>query len=131
VQIIYLRNDHKKVMDSLEKGLHAHFAALQQASAASDTSATTDAAQPHTSQEASTSQATAQLGVVETPFAKVDSVVDGSPGDRAGLKMGDTIRNFGGVNWVNHERLSKVAEVVQQNEGVCLSGLEQLLVLFF
>ena len=56
--------------------------------------------------------------MLETPFAKVNSVVPGSPADQAGLKAGDTIRSFGDVNWLNHERLSKVAEAVQQNEGV-------------
>ncbi|KAL1988324.1 hypothetical protein VTN96DRAFT_10007 [Rasamsonia emersonii] len=131
-RIIHLRNDHKEVMKYLEKGLHAHFEALRQAQGAptgdpaststtaptstsvpASASASTSTSQPQITQETSTSQA----GMVETPFARVNSVASGSPADRAGLKAGDTIRSFGGVNWVNHERLTKIGEVVQQNEG--------------
>lgn len=54
----------------------------------------------------------------DTPFAKVNRVEAGSPADDAGLKAGDRIRKFGHVNWINHEKLSKVAEVVQRNQGV-------------
>lgn len=59
-------------------------------------------------------------GLIDTPFAKVNSVVPGSPADDAGLKAGDRIRKFGDVNWLNHEKLSKVAEIVQRNQGVSL-----------
>lgn len=60
-------------------------------------------------------------------FAKVTGVVSGSPADQAGLEVGDAIKNFAGVNWTNHENLSKIAQVVQKNEGVsgpgvCLAG---------
>ena len=56
--------------------------------------------------------------VIETPFAKVNSVVEGSPAYTAGLRAGDRIRAFGAANWMNHEKLTKVAEVVQRSEGV-------------
>ncbi|PCG99912.1 Small GTPase superfamily, Rab type [Penicillium occitanis (nom. inval.)] len=110
-RIIHLRNDHKEVMKYLEKGLHAHFEALQQAQASSTTSATTTPTQQQNGTHAT------QNGITETPFARVNSVAPGSPADQAGLKAGDVIRSFGTVNWVNHERLTKVGEVVQQNEG--------------
>jgi 26S proteasome non-ATPase regulatory subunit 9 len=96
VRIIHLRNDHKAVMEHLEKGIHAHFASLQNTPDARPTASATPG----------------------TAFAKVNTVVPGSPADQAGLKAGDVIRSFGNVNWLNHERLSKVAETVQQNEGV-------------
>ena len=60
-------------------------------------------------------------GLIDTPFAKVNSVVPGSPADAAGLKAGDRVRRFGEVNWLNHEKLSKVAETVQRNQGVGIS----------
>lgn len=115
-------------MKWIEQRVHETFAKLQQnqdASAAADTT-TTSTSQPAVAAERSTSEATApseapppsEATVVETPFAKVNSVVAGSPADQAGLRAGDTIRSFGGINWMNHERLTKVAEVVQQNEGV-------------
>jgi C-terminal processing protease CtpA/Prc len=55
---------------------------------------------------------------LEAPFAKVNSVVPGSPAESAGLKVGDNITKFGWVDWTNHDKLSKVAEAVTQNEGV-------------
>ncbi|KAJ6157889.1 hypothetical protein N7470_005481 [Penicillium chermesinum] len=97
IQIIRLRNDHKDLMTHLEKGLHAHFAQLQNTQGA-----TTNGTTP---------------GAPGRPFAKVNTVEPGSPADQAGLKPGDLVRGFGNVHWLNHERLSKVAEVVRQNEG--------------
>jgi 26S proteasome non-ATPase regulatory subunit 9 len=115
VRIIHLRNDHKAVMEHLERGIHAHFASLQNTpDARPNTNGASSAphAQP-TAQPAATASATPGAA-----FAKVNTVVPGSPADQAGLKAGDVIRSFGNVNWLNHERLSKVAETVQQNEGV-------------
>ncbi|KAJ5871258.1 uncharacterized protein N7529_003611, partial [Penicillium soppii] len=110
VRIIHLRNDHKAVMELIEKGVHEHFARLQSTVAAPTTNGTS---QPPTMPSLPVAS-TSQLGA---PFAKVNSVVSGSPADQAGLKAEDVIRSFGSVNWLNHERLTKVAEVVQQNEG--------------
>lgn len=104
-------------MKHLEKGLHAHFEALQQAQTSSTTATTSVPTQQLNGTHAT------QNGITETPFARVNSVAPGSPADQAGLKAGDVIRNFGTVNWVNHERLTKVGEVVQQNEGVRRSRL--------
>jgi 26S proteasome non-ATPase regulatory subunit 9 len=102
-------------MKHLEKGLHEHFASLQRAQAAVAAGGMNGTAvQRSNLGENSLSDAE----MIGTPFAKVNSVVPGSPADQAGLKAGDTIRSFGNVNWINHERLSKVAQTVQQNEGV-------------
>ncbi|KAJ5733583.1 hypothetical protein N7493_002369 [Penicillium malachiteum] len=114
VRIIHLRNDHKEVMQYLEKGLHAHFAQLQQAQASATTNGTTV---PSVLPSSTLENGTADASTLGTPFAKVNSVEVGSPADQAGLKTGDAIRNFGTAHWLNHARLSKVAEVVQQSEG--------------
>jgi len=108
-RIIHLRNDYKALMSKIELGLHEHHA-KHQASDPLPTSTST--------QMPSGSSKTSDQGLVDTPFAKVNSVENGSPADDAGLKAGDRIRKFGHVNWINHERLSKVAEVVQRNQGV-------------
>ncbi|KAI9728306.1 MAG: putative 26S proteasome regulatory subunit [Cirrosporium novae-zelandiae] len=108
-RIICLRNDYNELMSRIEKGLHAHYASLHETQ-----SNATNASSNDTTQSAFTDSA-----IVETPFAKVNSVVDGSPADEAGLKAGDGIRKFGNVNWLNHEKLTKVAEIVQHNEGYC------------
>lgn len=89
-------------------------------------------ANPHRAQDTSTTNGISgsgsdlggnpsPAGSAGPPFARVNSVVSASPADQAGLKAGDTIRGFGSVNWLNHERLTKVAQTVQQNEGVSFS----------
>ncbi|KAL2812498.1 hypothetical protein BJX63DRAFT_396484 [Aspergillus granulosus] len=112
-QIIRLRYDHKEVMSSIEKGIHTHFAGLQRAA---DEAPATATANLSVNQPSGTNTPSAGVSAL-TPFAKVNSIVSGSPADQAGLRTGDKIRSFGSVNWLNHERLSKVAEVVQRNEG--------------
>ncbi|TKA69449.1 hypothetical protein B0A55_07112 [Friedmanniomyces simplex] len=58
-----------------------------------------------------------RASAIEPPFAKVNTIVPNSPAEEAGLRAGDKVTRFGGANWTNHERLSKVAQVVQQNEN--------------
>jgi 26S proteasome non-ATPase regulatory subunit 9 len=62
---------------------------------------------------------------LDQPFAKVNSVIENSPAAIAGMKAGDAIRNFGYVNFRNHDELKKVAECVQGNEGVRSSVILQ------
>ncbi|KAJ5971661.1 uncharacterized protein N7479_001579 [Penicillium vulpinum] len=113
VRIIHLRNDHKEVMRLLEKGIHAHFANLQNTQGAGPTTNGTNVAP--------IAQSLTNNTALGAPFAKVNSVVSGSPADQAGLKSGDAIRSFGNINWLNHERLTKVAQTVQENEGRAVS----------
>ncbi|KAK6842409.1 pdz/dhr/glgf [Apiospora arundinis] len=105
-RIIMLRNDYKDLMNAIEKHLHEHFATLQD----------------HDDTPSATTTGPGMLGdsipeTLDEPFAKVNSVVPGSPADSAGLKAGDEIRNFGYVNRANHDNLKKVAECVQGNQG--------------
>ncbi|KAF2100308.1 26S proteasome non-ATPase-like protein regulatory subunit 9 [Rhizodiscina lignyota] len=109
-RIIRLKNDYKDLMASIEKGLHEHHASLQAqaaASASAATSSSSSAQVPATSSSETTGPA----------FAKINSVEPQSPAADAGLKAGDKVISFGSANWMNHEKLSKVAEVVSQNEG--------------
>ena len=101
-------------MSRIESGLHAHHASIQ-ASALSTAPSSTSSV-PGSSNQPTEGQA----NVIETPFAKVNSVVEGSPAHTAGLRAGDRIRTFGAANWMNHEKLTKVADVVQRSEGVSL-----------
>ncbi|KAF1943574.1 hypothetical protein EJ02DRAFT_400316 [Clathrospora elynae] len=104
-RIIRLKNDYKDLMSRIEKGLHEHHARLaEQANNPAASQALAELSAPHTA--------------LEAPFAKVNSVVDGSPAATAGLRTGDTITKFGWVDWTNHERLARVAEAVAQNEGI-------------
>lgn len=98
-------------MSRIEKGLHEHHARLAQ-------QAQNNPAGANQTQAGLNAPPTA----LEAPFARVNSVVAGSPADDAGLKTGDSITKFGWVDWTNHERLGRVAEAVSQNEGVSRPG---------
>ncbi|KAH8435291.1 putative 26S proteasome non-ATPase regulatory subunit Nas2 [Aspergillus melleus] len=113
-KIIRLRNDHKDAMTHLERKVHEQFTNLQRAQG-STTSDNANGTNGTRSDSNDTSLSNA--GALGPAFARVNSVVPASPADQAGLKAGDTVRSFGTVNWINHERLTKVAEIVQQNEG--------------
>ena len=115
-RIIYLKNDFKALMSRIEAGLHAHHASVQHD--ASLMHASNTAAGGSSSLTAASSSNVLPTTVIEAPFAKVNSVVAGSPAEEAGLRAGDEIRRFGSVNWMNHEKLNKIAETVQHNEGV-------------
>ncbi|KAL1648219.1 GTP-binding nuclear protein gsp1/Ran [Didymella pomorum] len=106
-RIIRLKNDYKDLMSRIEKGLHEHHARLAEQA-------------QNNSMAASQVQAgqSAPPAALEAPFAKVNSIVAGSPADEAGLKVGDSITKFGWVDWTNHDRLGRVAEAVSQNEGI-------------
>lgn len=107
-------------MTKVEQGVHAHFARLQQQEHQQQRQEQQNASCPPTPLPAMDDSATtsARTGLIETPFAKINSVAEGSPAAQAGIKVGDRIRSVGHVNWMNHENLAKVAEVVQRNEGV-------------
>ncbi|OIW34782.1 hypothetical protein CONLIGDRAFT_567150 [Coniochaeta ligniaria NRRL 30616] len=104
-RIIYLRNDYKELMGVIEKHLHEHFASLEDG----------DEVQPPTFDTSELRDSIPEQ--LDQPFAKVNSVVENSPAETAGLRAGDLIRNFGYVNRENHDNLKKVAECVQGNEG--------------
>ncbi|KAH7417351.1 26S proteasome non-ATPase-like protein regulatory subunit 9 [Cadophora sp. MPI-SDFR-AT-0126] len=109
-RIIYLKNDHKALMSVIEKHIHEHFARLAENGPEDE---------PMTNGSSTMTDFPASSGpqILSPPFAKVNSVVAGSPAESAGLKAGDQIRAFGYVNIANHDELKKVAECVQGNEG--------------
>lgn len=112
-RIIHLRNDHKAVMAKVEQGVHTYFADIRAREARGETSQV-----PPAAPELTEDMSSGQNQLPETPFAKVNTVADGSPAAQAGMKVGDKVRSFGIVNWMNHENLRKISEVVQNNEGV-------------
>lgn len=108
-RIIRLKNDHKALMSKLEVAVNVQFAKGAAANAGNSS-----VARPEM-QSAAEADSNA---VIEPPFAKVNTVVPNSPAAQAGLRVGDRVTRFGSVNFTNHERLSKVAQVVQQSENV-------------
>jgi 26S proteasome regulatory subunit N4 len=102
-------------MTVIEKHLHEHFARLEEEGAEDQSMTNGGLSSTDIASSSSSSQASQPSG---PPFAKVNSVVAGSPAESAGLKAGDEIRNFGYVNHTNHDGLKRVGECVQGNEGV-------------
>ena len=101
-------------MADIEKGLHAYHAGAQKSG-----DIDVQASRGQVSGSSSISAERNATNVVpDTVFAKVNSVVTGSPADEAGLQAGDEVLQFGDVHWMNHEKLSRVAQTVQRNEGV-------------
>ncbi|OAQ72753.1 pdz/dhr/glgf [Pochonia chlamydosporia 170] len=107
-RIIRLKNDYKDLMKHIEKHLHEHFASLDEG--AENVVPAAGSAVPPVLPDS-------QADALDEPFARVNTVAAGSPADRAGLKEGDEIRNFGYVNKSNHDNLKRVGECVQGNEG--------------
>ncbi|KAH8603062.1 26S proteasome non-ATPase regulatory subunit 9 [Bisporella sp. PMI_857] len=110
-RIIHLRNDYKALMSVIEKHIHEHFARLAE-------EGQTD--EPVTNGLQQNGEVLSLPTVVQPlgpPFARVNSVVAGSPADTAGLRANDEIRNFGYVDIANHNGLRRVGECVQGNEG--------------
>ncbi|KAI9753040.1 MAG: putative 26S proteasome regulatory subunit [Lichina confinis] len=105
---IHVQNDYKGLLFQIEQALHEHYASASSSTGEESTTAVTPI---RSNEPASTSRP------VETPFAMVNEIFRNSPAERAGLMVGDRIRRFGNVDWINHEKLSKISEVVQQNEG--------------
>ncbi|KAK3112323.1 putative 26S proteasome regulatory subunit [Teratosphaeriaceae sp. CCFEE 6253] len=118
-RIIRLKNDYKDIMSKLEVAVQAQFAAGKGIEGMAPASARTGATNGAAASAGAASAGAAQSSAIEPPFAKVNTVVPNSPADQAGMLAGDKIMRFGSVNWMNHERLSKVAQVVQQSENVC------------
>lgn len=112
-RIIHLKNDYKELMNVIEKHIHEHFA-KQSENAAADMTTTNGHARDMEVDSRPPPQ------VLTPPFAKVNSVVAGSPAEDAGLRAGDLIRLFGYVNNTNHDGLKRVGECVQGNENVSL-----------
>jgi 26S proteasome non-ATPase regulatory subunit 9 len=119
-RIVRLKNDYKALMAKLEVAVHEHFAAGKSAETLPPTSTSASAPSVADASETVAGEAPAAQSLasaIEPPFARVNTVVENSPADTAGLKAGDKVTRFGYVDWTNHERLGKVARVVQQNEN--------------
>lgn len=104
-------------MSRIEAGLHAHHAALQSGSTSAGVANTTTTSTTNDSSSGPDEHHAFAASTLEPPFARVNSVVSGSPAETAGLHAGDEVRRFGSANWTNHERLTQVAQVVQRSEN--------------
>lgn len=116
-RIVRLKNDYKGLMARIESALQDHWANAAALPPPPPPNGASSATQTNTLDLGAAGNTTGGRVVLETPFAKVNSVVPSSPAATAGLKAGDKITKFGDVDWMNHEKLARVAQTVQQNEG--------------
>ncbi|MGH0165091.1 UNVERIFIED_CONTAM: hypothetical protein FKN15_058642 [Acipenser sinensis] len=99
-----LQNDHKEIMQQIEEALYRLHAYEREKREKDETQGKAEALEqdlplPH-------------------PFAKVDTVTQGSPASMSGLQVGDEIFEFGTVNSLNFQNLQNIASVVQHSEGL-------------
>lgn len=120
-RIVRLKTDHKLLMEKLEKAVHEAFAAGK----ASEIAASSLQASAESRQGNGAPAVQASPVAIEPPFAKVNTVVPNSPADEAGMQAGDRVTRFGAVNWTNHERLSRVAQEVQEGRTITVKVLRQ------
>ncbi|KAI9144809.1 hypothetical protein BKA69DRAFT_1172754 [Paraphysoderma sedebokerense] len=99
-QIIRLKNDHKALMNQIEKTLHTL----------------------HSLPPEPTSSATASPESLP-PFAIVNAVAPDSPAKEAGLVKDDLIIRFGSLDKQNNNDLKALPELVSKNEGKSLQIL--------
>ncbi|CAI4216802.1 unnamed protein product [Parascedosporium putredinis] len=115
-RIIHLRNDYKALMDAIESQIHAHFASIPDE-------------QPARNEQGSDPEPILRDYVAPAPppeaFAKVNTVVDGSPASLAGLKPDDEIRAFGYVNHSNHDGLKRSQSAFVEMKGKRFSSRYQ------
>jgi len=103
-----LQTDHMNAMKQIEiemQNLHGTAASLKAISSGTKTEQ-----KPITNLPIQKSEPKAEV------FAKIDRVLEGSPAQLSGLKVGDLINGFGDVNKDNNDRLKAVGELVRNSE---------------
>lgn len=115
-RIVRLRNDLKGLMARIEEGLHEHFAAAKADGAASAPGGSTNTAGTANG-DAAAANAAGTGSSANTPFARVNGVEEASPAAEAGLRPRDLVLAFGEADWLNHEKLARVARIVAASEG--------------
>jgi len=100
-----LNNDYTKLMQQIEYELANYFGSSQTPQRLENTNRT---------QELSVG---VSVSSPLRPFAEVTEVSSGSPARESGIKEKDLVVKFGPIDFSNHENLSALARVVQENLG--------------
>jgi len=100
VRIIYLQSDLKQLLGKIEKGLYKIHADER------EKRKTGESAPPNVN----TTDQNAE------PFLKIDLVSEGSPAEKAGLKLDDLIVRFGSLTCENYTGLQMIGSLVQHSK---------------
>eukprot|EP00347_Sterkiella_histriomuscorum_P014366 403361144 len=115
-----LQTDHCTVMKQIEEGLlnlHDDYKTnnINEPGEEIKSSSNEDVKMETMSQTSSASQSQMMQNEVKIPFAWISDVIEGSPAQDSGLKMGDAIYRFGNINHDNHENLNAIVELVKSS----------------
>ncbi|CAG8572746.1 16034_t:CDS:2 [Acaulospora morrowiae] len=105
-RIIALRNDHKEIMNKIERALHEIHAENQ--------------ANGRTEEKNNSSSAETESSRQPRPFAIVNAIAPDSPAKEAGLLKNDKIIRFGSIHAGNHQNLQALTILVSNSEGETL-----------
>lgn len=118
-RIIPLRNDYKALTAEIERGLHG----LHALSASLPTTPA-----PATSSGSGSGGGGVAEGIIEAPFARVNTVEPAGPAGIAGVRVGDLVKRFGSVGALDGASgggeggaLGRVSGEVKRFEGVSTS----------
>ncbi|XP_076818398.1 26S proteasome non-ATPase regulatory subunit 9-like [Clavelina lepadiformis] len=107
--IICMQNDHKSIMQEIEKGLIEHHAQH------------VNAVETESIEVQSSKQSTIAPKVELNPYAAVTLISPTSPAEMAGLKIGDKLLRFGSVTKKNFTGLNVIGDLVQHSKGKAVS----------
>jgi len=113
-KIICLKNDLREITKQIEVSLHSlHQQQRDGLGITEDTSILDEFSKDH------------------IPFAKIGSVTEGSPADKAGLRSDDLILGFGSLRSSSFQSLQDIAQIVQhrinQSITLCVRRSEKIL----
>ena len=138
-QLACLNTDHKALMQRVEAGLHAHYAALRAEGPSGKSPAAAPPPRPAAAAQgrvAPTGPGSAAVAVgaatgtaapsavandALAPFAAIDEVAEGGPAASAGVAVGDKLVSFGSLNATNHDQFRALGSLTQRSVGSSLA----------
>ena len=113
-----LQTDHVGVMKNIEQGLFRlhedHYKKEEVKEGVPIQEVTQRLEQQSMGSESGEANESKQAPELKIPFAWISDVLQDSPAQQAGLKIGDAIYKFGPINHQNHDNLRSIVTIVTQ-----------------